>query len=135
MIMKKGNKKIVENFRDFRNSAEVGGGSRYGANPEESSEGLRDFMTGAHAGGSGYRYEFGQNPEEEEGEIDPNSVSSMLSFINDISNTSLNVITNNGLSDAELDKMAYVKKRIENARRELAEAYRKLQNSVRNEDF
>ena len=98
MVMK--NKRVNENFRDFINSAELGG--------------------------SGNRYEFGRNPEDSS-----ETVKEMLGFINDISNTALNVIENNNLSNADLDEMVYVKNQIKKARKELSEGYLKLQDTVR----
>ena len=94
-------------------------------------ENFRDFLNGAELGGSGNRYEYGANPEGEDGlSSDPKSVRNMLSFINDISNTTMNVIENNKLTDAQLDEMVYVKRQIEKARAELAEGYKRLQDTV-----
>lgn len=98
------------------------------------TENFRDFLNGAELGGNGNRYEYGANPEEHEGTeltSDPKSVKNMLGFINDISNTALNVIENNNMSDADLESMVYVKRQIEKARIELVEGYRRLQDATK----
>lgn len=80
---------------------------------------FREFIRSSYLGGSGNRYEFGENPMEEK-----ENIKELLDHINALSAAALNAIS----KDKDFENV-YIKRRLINAKREVREAYLRLMDS------
>ena len=79
---------------------------------------FRQFINSAYAGGSGYQYGFGVNPEEYEP-----SIEEILSYIDAISKAA--TAKYESLEDKHKEHV-YIKRQLEKSKRHLTEAYLRL---------
>ena len=89
----------------------------------KESMGFREFIGSSYLGGTGNRYEFGNNPE---GMEEKQTIEELLNHINALSGAALNAISNDkGMENP------YIKRRLMLAKKELREAYLRIMDSKR----
>lgn len=84
---------------------------------------FREFIGSSYLGGTGNRYEFGNNPE---GMEEKQTIEELLNHINALSGAALNAISN----DKNMEN-AYIKRRLMLAKKEVREAYLRIMDSKR----
>ena len=85
--------------------------------------GFFEFMASSHLGGTGNRYEFGNNPTAME---EKQTIKELLEHINALSGAALNAIS----KDSEYENV-YIKRRLINAKKEVREAYLRIMDSIK----
>lgn len=82
---------------------------------------FREFIRSSYLGGSGNRYEFGNDPME-----DVENIKDLLEHINALSAAALNAI-----SKDDRYENVYIKRRLLHAKKEVREAYLRIMDSKR----
>ena len=93
------------------------------SNDVKEGMGFFEFMSSSHLGGTGNRYEYGNDPISME---EKQNVKDLLEHINALSGAALNAIS----KDSEYDNV-YIKRRLIHAKKEVREAYLRIMDSIK----